>query len=261
MLTDTVIIVLRETLEAAVVISMMLVIIKHNCLSLGHLLSGLVLGLIGALIYAVNLRTVSEWFDYTGQEVLNALLQYAIFISLLLVITLIALKPGTGKTALKIAIQSAIALALTREGAELIILYSGYFGSKNMLSSTILSGFLGLGIGSSVGVLIYYVFSLGSHKITRHCQHIALTLIACGMVLQATQLLIQADWISASSALWDSNWLIAESSVLGQLCYAIIGYESTPSLIEVVGYLFALTLCFALPFFIKKSLPHLSQKI
>lgn len=260
MLIDTVLIVLRETLEAGVVISMMLVIIRQQQLGLHHLFSALALGLVGAVIYAGNLRAVSEWFDYTGQEVVNACLQYAIFAALLMIVTLLALKTQKAKMLLALAIQSAIALALTREGAELIILYSGYIAADNPLASTILSGFLGLGIGSSVGVLIYYLLRLGSPAFTQRGQALALSLIACGMVVQGTQLMIQADWLSANAPLWDSNWLLAESSVLGQLCYALIGYESTPSSTEAAFYLGALALCFAAPFAVKKLAPFIQVK-
>ena len=60
--------------------------------------------------------------------------------------------------------------------------------------------------------------------------------LAAGMVLQATQLLMQVDWLSSGEPLWDSSWFIAEASVVGQMAYAIFGYEATPSLIELGAY-------------------------
>ena len=61
-------------------------------------------------------------------------------------------------------------------------------------------------------------------------------LIAGGMVSQAIQLLTQADLISSQGAIWDSTFLVDERSLFGQLLYALIGYESTPTLVQFVCY-------------------------
>ena len=64
-------------------------------------------------------------------------------------------------------------------------------------------------------------------------------LIAAAMISQVIQQLIQADWIISQYPLWDtSNW-INERSITGQLLYALIGYEATPTPIQVTAYLFA----------------------
>ena len=41
-------------------------------------------------------------------------------------------------------------------------------------------------------------------------------------------LLVQADWLPASQPLWNSSAWLPEGSLLGQLLYALIGYEATP---------------------------------
>jgi high-affinity iron transporter len=56
------------------------------------------------------------------------------------------------------------------------------------------------------------------------------------MSAQATGLLIQADWISVAGPIWDSSAFIAEDSLTGQLLYALIGYEASPSATEAVIY-------------------------
>jgi len=63
-----------------------------------------------------------------------------------------------------------------------------------------------------------------------------LLLIAAGMALQATALLIQADWITVSGAIWNTSAILPEDSLLGQLLYAFIGYEASPSATEVIVY-------------------------
>jgi high-affinity iron transporter len=56
-------------------------------------------------------------------------------------------------------------------------------------------------------------------------------------MLQAAGLLIQADWLSAGQPLWDTNTLLPEASIPGQVVYAVFGYEATPSLQEIIVYL------------------------
>ena len=67
-----------------------------------------------------------------------------------------------------------------------------------------------------------------------------LLLIGAGMSSQATRLLIQADWISAGGALWDTSGILAEDSLSGQLLYALVGYEASPSALEVAAYVAAI---------------------
>jgi high-affinity iron transporter len=56
------------------------------------------------------------------------------------------------------------------------------------------------------------------------------------MMSQATQLFTQADWLPAQYALWNSSWLVEEQSVTGQLLYALLGYEATPTPLQVYVY-------------------------
>jgi high-affinity iron transporter len=61
-------------------------------------------------------------------------------------------------------------------------------------------------------------------------------LIGAGMAGQASLLLIQADWLPSQAPLWDSSNLVAENSITGQLLYALIGYEATPTPIQAIAY-------------------------
>ena len=58
----------------------------------------------------------------------------------------------------------------------------------------------------------------------------------------ATQLLIQADWLPSELPIWNSNKLLSEQSIIGQLASANFGYEATPTLIQLYFYLVSLSL-------------------
>ena len=137
-----------------------------------------------------------------------------------------------------------VAIALVREGGELVVFYSGFLQGNTSLTSAVTSGFIGLALGLSAGVVFYYGVILLPEIEVRRTLTLLLSLIACGMVLQATQLLIQADWLPTNQPLWDSNELLAENSIAGQIAYAIFGYESRPSVVEISFYLVAMATVF-----------------
>ena len=105
---------------------------------------------------------------------------------------------------------------------------------------------VGLMIGLSVGILCYLALTaLLRPTNAQRVQRIVLPLVAAGMVLQATQLLIQADWLPAGPALWNSSALLSEHSISGQMAYAVFGYEATPTAVEIGFYLGALVVLLA----------------
>ena len=61
-------------------------------------------------------------------------------------------------------------------------------------------------------------------------------LVAAGMSSQAALLLIQADWLPAQLPLWDSSGWLPETSVTGQVLYALVGYEATPTPVQAGFY-------------------------
>lgn len=255
MLLDIIAIVLRETLEAGVLISLLLSISKQFKFSSVYIFSAGILGLIGASFYAANMELISLWFDYVGQEILNASLQYSIFLALLSTTILLARYRSNQLNNLNfilIPILACTSLAIIREGAELIILYSGHI-QQGLTATAITGGIIGFGIGASAGILTYYGVSLTPQHYAAKLQNLLLILIGCGMVLQATQLLIQADWLPQKKSLWNSSNLLSEQSVMGQFFYSIMGYEATPTSIEILFYIGALVLFISLPRFFNKS--------
>ena len=87
MFLNSVVLILQEILEAALLISILLVLSRQLQLSARWFATGMILGGIGAFILSVNLATISEWLDYAGQEILIA----GIMIAVLGLLTLIGL--------------------------------------------------------------------------------------------------------------------------------------------------------------------------
>jgi high-affinity iron transporter len=239
MLINSVIIVLREVLEAALMVSVLLAVSRILQLDIRWLRFALVAGLGGAAIYGHFLDTVSELFEGVGQELFNASLQFSVLVFLVIAVFLIARQRGQRcdrHTALPIFMALAVALAITREGAEVLIYVTGFWQMSDFLSSVGVGSLAGAAIGCSVGVLFYYLLLAVSPGRALLISVVLLGLAASGMSAQATGLLIQADWLSVDAPIWNSSGFIAEDSLTGQLLYALIGYEASPSAVEVATY-------------------------
>ena len=239
MLLTSVIIVLREVLEAALIISVLLAL--GNTLSVGRrwVRWGIGIGLLGAVVYAGNTATVSDWFEGVGQEVVNALMQFAIYGCLLLFTVIFSRRrsqPLVNDKILARLMIASVSLAIMREGSEILIYLSSFTSDWALLEPILLGGMVGAGIGISVGALAYYLLLNVNRAWSPYISIGLLALVAAGMSGQATLLLIQADWLPAQAALWDSSAWVAEDSVTGQLLYALIGYEATPTPIQAAAY-------------------------
>jgi len=130
----------------------------------------------------------------------------------------------------------SVSLAIIREGSEILIYLSSFIGNRELFQPILLGGLVGAGIGASVGALAYYFLININRSWLPYASIAIVMLIGAGMAGQASLLLIQADWLPSHAPMWDSSALVAENSITGQLLYALIGYEATPTPIQVAAY-------------------------
>lgn len=243
MLINSVVIVLREVLEAALLLSILLATSQRIRLRKRWLGTALLVGTAGALVYANSLAAVSELFEGMGQEIFNAGMQFGVCGALILTVFLFAQRhdrPESQGVLLPVSMALAVALATAREGSEIYLYVSGFLRVEDIAMSVGIGSITGAGIGFSIGVLFYYLL-LALPR--RRCYWISIALLglaAANMCSQAILLLIQADWLQVEAPLWDTSSLISENSVPGQLLYALVGYEATPSAFEAGAYLLSL---------------------
>jgi len=236
MLPTSVIIILREVLEAALLVSMLGAASHMLGLSRRWTGPGIGLGLFGAVIYSLSIDTVSEWFNDVGQEVVSATMQVLIYLLLASIALLIlrrSRRPDSRAGLIPVLMALAVALAITREGFEIIIYLYGFSSVFSQLLTASMGAIIGAGIGISTGVLLYYLLC---HPAVQRAPVIGFGLLAlfgAGLLSQAILLLIQADWLPSQLPLWDTTAWLPESSVTGQLLYVLVGYEATPAAIQV----------------------------
>ena len=206
-------------------------------------------GTLGAAICGFNIDRVTELYDGVGQELLNASLQLSIFALLcgVCVSAVLLLRGFRLPSKLLPALMAAsVILAITREGSEIMIYLSGFLQVSDQWTSVLTGSVIGAGIGVSVGAVFYFALMTLNPRLAALAGAALLSLVSAGMTLQATELLIQADWLPADYPLWDTSSLVSEQSVAGQLLYALIGYEATPTALQLGSYLAALVVIIGL---------------
>jgi high-affinity iron transporter len=243
MLLTSVILILQETLEAAMLISILAVISRRQDRSVSWLLYGLAAGAVFAWLYAANMRHVSEWFDYAGQEIVNALLQVSIAVGIVILTWLICSVQAGGREvqgrsgAFLLLCALIVSLAITREGSEIATYLGGFLGQTDKLQAVLTGSAIGAGIGISIGFLLFYGLMILRAGPGARVTLLLLALFCGNMLSQSALQLTQADLLPAGPFLWDSSGWLPEHSIAGRLLYALIGYESRPSALEVSAYL------------------------
>ncbi|HEY9034933.1 MAG TPA: FTR1 family protein [Pseudomonadales bacterium] len=235
MLIHAVVIFFQEVFEASLLTGLLLTLASQQRLPLRWLWQAFVFGILGAATYAGKLQQVSAWFDYAGQELVNALLQTGIFACLLL---LLLFDPSPGRRPLLSPLMSsALALAIIMEGAEIVIYLQGATHHTEQLLAIGSGAVLGSAIGASFAALIYYALVRYPGREAWLATRLLLCLTAAAMLGQASQQLVQADWLAGGPRVWDSSSLVDEQSLAGHFLYALLGYEATPDVAQLVAWL------------------------
>ena len=235
MLLTSVILVLREVLEAAMLISVLLALSINWKQGFTWLWWSLIAGAVGAVLFASFLDVITDAVDGAGQEVANASLQLLMYCLSLLIVALIP-TPGSNSRVISFLMASAVACAMIREGSEILVYITGFASAEEHRTAVYAGSAIGAGIGVSLGVLLFAALRAMEYGRAQLTSVVLICLMGTGTLMQATMLLEQVDWLPAGKALWDSSGIISEQSIAGELMYAVFGYEATPSVTQVGLY-------------------------
>ncbi len=253
-MVDAVLLVLREVLEAALIMSLLLALSHKLHLRFRWSLSALLLGFIGSWLLAQYTYEITDAMDGTGQELLNAVLYFAVVLSVVFLGLLIL--PLAFTPALEIHMNASnlltsgghhrliygifiiiVSFSVAREGSEIWIYLSGFANQTDALSSVYIGAAIGTGIGMSLGAITYYAFAFMRKKYFLPIFLVVITLLAGGLSMQIAKQFMQMGLLNSTAPLWDSSFLVNEHSWLGELLYALLGYDARPAPIQGMFYL------------------------
>jgi high-affinity iron transporter len=67
------------------------------------------------------------------------------------------------------------------------------------------------------------------------------------MAAQAAAFLERANWLTAlDNVVWDSGWLLSDTSLVGRALHVLIGYTDQPTAMQLLVYLAILLTTFVL---------------
>ncbi|MEZ5440440.1 MAG: hypothetical protein R3F15_03035 [Lysobacterales bacterium] len=250
---DAVLLVLREVLEAALFISILLALCRKLALPVAWVWPAVLCGLLGSWLLSHYAAAIGEAFDGSGQERVNALL-YLLAIGCFVLIDIVLVRdwrlalqqpgdaPARAAPLLCTLFGLIVAASMAREGSEVWIYLSAFVGQRDALLGALMGGLIGAGLGVSIGVLVYYLFSFQPRRWFLPLYLLLAALVAGGLSMQFAKQLMQMGWLDSGNAVWDSGWLVDERGWFGQFLHAAFGYDANPDLTQVLCYLAVLIL-------------------
>jgi len=244
------ILVFRETLEAALVVTVVFAATRGVPGRGRWISAGIAAGVLGAVAVALSTGIIADAVQGMGQELFNATVLFAAVAmiawhaiwmathgrALAVQMNALGSAVSVGRRPLT-ALLIVVALAILREGSEVVLfLFAQAAGGAQWWD---IAGGIALGVigGCATGLALYF----GLLRIPiRHfftATNWLLLLLAAGMASQAARFLVQADLLpSLGPRLWDSSALLSDRSLLGQTLHALIGYDARPAGVQVLFY-------------------------
>tara|TARA_R110000824_G_scaffold390760_6_gene587675 strand:- start:25863 stop:26696 length:834 start_codon:yes stop_codon:yes gene_type:complete len=247
----TLIIVFREMIEAGLIVGIVLAATQGVPQRGRWVAYGIAGGVAGACLVALFASAIAGLFKGSGQELFNAsvlLLAVAMLTwhnvwmashgrEISREMKAVGADVATGRRTLG-ALAIVIGVAVLREGAEVaLFLYGIVVSGGTSTAMLLLGGALGIVGGAVVSALLYFgLITIPAHRLFAVTSGL-ITVLAAGLAAQAIQYIQQAGYLRVlTTRLWNSNWLIDERSIMGQLLHTLIGYTARPSAAQLVVY-------------------------
>jgi high-affinity iron transporter len=142
------------------------------------------------------------------------------------------------------AIAIAVGVCVLREGAETVLFIGGIAASTQSDWQAMLAGAsLGLLAGLGMGLLIYLGLTRIKVQYVFVVSNAFLLMLAGSLASQLAKVLAQAGWLNrGSEPLWDTSSALPEDSPPGMFLHALVGYDASPSALQMGFYLGAIAI-------------------
>ena len=249
MLINTIILFFRDALPIFVLSTILLSILQQQGVKHHWYYLALLMSIVLSLVLLNTVNELSHVLDDTGREWFYAgSYTFCYFLSLFILSQQIKLNsPKTlrSQAMLRFYAVMLVVIVMTLNGANFLIYITGFWSQNNASDVLITGVILGVGICASIAVLLYF-FMTFIDRYFRLFRETMLIFFSAGLLMKATNLLIQIDALPSDNFLWDSNHVILENSEVGQLVTAFFGYDATPTLLQLLLYILAIVVAFSL---------------
>jgi len=250
-------IVFRETLEAALFVGIVAAATRSVPNRTRWLMLGAVAGMVGSLLMATAMDQISDWANGLGQDLVNVvILSVALLMLTWHTIWVSTHAREMTEDARRLgadasqgigslwAVALAVAMTVLREGAETVLFVAGLVsGSPEGITTLMLSATLGFLLGVAAGWLIYSGLGQVQPRRLFAITNVLILMLAGNLASQLARTLQQADWLQwLSERAWDSSELLTNDSLIGMVLHGVIGYDASPSQLQVLFYLLSILL-------------------
>ncbi|GAB2879094.1 FTR1 family protein [Paraburkholderia jirisanensis] len=245
----------RESVEALLVVGILYAWLKNGDdnarRGLPYLWAGVGLGILAAIALGAALVGFTEVLSGDAQDYFQTAI---VLIACVLIVQMVLWMKQHARTLKKDMEQSLqkstqdanwwsitvlVALAIAREGSETVIfLYGVGFGqSGHVAVSQIAAALIGLGLA----FLTFYLLQLGgkvfSWRLFFRVTEIMLLFLGAGLFEAGVDKLIDKEVLpTIVDQVWNSSWLLDDSSPVGSLVATLTGYRAHPALMNLIAY-------------------------
>lgn len=246
----TLIIVFREVLEAALIVSIVAAATKGVAGRGRWLGAGIVAGLAGASLVAAFASAISNSLQGAGQEIFNA---SVLFLAVIMLGWHNVWMGSHGRqlaTEMKevghdvtvgtkplYALAVVVGAAVMREGSEVVLFLNGIASGGVGNSAMLAGGLLGIVAGGALGFALYFGLLRLSLNMLFRVTGWMILLLAAGMAAQGAKFLVQGGFLPPLGGfMWNTSWLLSENSLVGQTLHTLIGYTARPLPVQAIFY-------------------------
>ena len=244
-------IVFREVIEAGLIVGIVLAATKGASGRGLWVSAGVASGCVGAAIVALFASRLAALFQGSGQEVFDACI-------LLLAVVMLTWHnvwmAGHGRKMARemkemgaqvsagerpmAALAVVVGVAVLREGSEVVLFLYGIASQGGTSAGGMLAGgAIGVAAGACATALMYFgLVAIPAHRLFGVTAGL-ITLLAAGMAAQAVLFLQQGGYLEyLTRTIWDTSWLLPQSSIVGRILHTLVGYSDTPNGAQLVAY-------------------------
>lgn len=244
---STFIIALREGLEAALIIGILVAYILKT--DRRHLLAPLWSGVAAAIVGSIGLGLIlSKTSEELTERAEKLFVGTTSFLAVALVTWMVFWMKRTARTlrsdlhgkvdsALRtgpLALAGAAFFAVIREGLETALFVYSNFNTVANTGSSALGLILGFAVAISLGYLIFKsAIKLDLSKFFRYTG-VALVVVAAGVLSYGVHEFQELGWLpGGESYAWDVSSLIPKDSLLGATLGGLVGFDNTTSWLQL----------------------------
>jgi high-affinity iron transporter len=255
------IIVLREVVEAGLIVGIVLAVTQNVPHRLTYVAGGILSGLLGAGLVALFAGRIATLLQGNGQEVFNAAI-LGIAVVMLAWHNIWMASHGRelaselrqfgdevregSKTLMALAV--VVAVAVLREGSEVVLfLYGIVISDKTSNIALLTGGFGGLLLGAAISLLTFKGLIVIPMRHLFKVTTLLISFIAAGMAVQAVAFLEQADLIPVlDHVVWNTSAILPDNSLIGRALHTLLGYTDAPTQMQLLVYVATLGAIFVM---------------